>query len=339
MRAQQQHARQWRLLAEISKTQRGLTIAQLMTLTEQSRPNLYRDLDVLEQAGLPISRERGRVRLLTLKELPPAGFSALQIAALHLARLQLGPLAGADAVRELDALLAKLRPNDAQGVFQFGGSVRSVAPPQVLKTIERAQRYRRRAAIEYRAASRGGTPARVHIEPLIFNVADGEPYVLAYCVERKGERTYKLARIANAELTNDPATYKPSRSPKEAFAHSIKAWSGAPQVVRIRLDAEVAWLAREYPLPHQKETAKPDGSVIIEAQVAGLVEARRWILSWGGAAEALDPPELREATKAELSKALRKYDGPGPVKAARGARGKSTEVAEQRLKDRETRAG
>ena len=232
-----------------------------------------------------------------------------------------------------------MRPNDAQGVFQFGGSVRSVAPPQVLKTIERAQRYRRRAAIEYRAASRGGTPTRVHIEPLIFNVADGEPYVLAYCVERKGERTYKLARIANAELTNDPATYKPSRSPKEAFAHSVKAWSGVPQVVRIRLDAEVAWLAREYPLPHQKETAKPDGSVIIEAQVAGLVEARRWILSWGGAAEALDPPELREATKAELSKALRKYGGPGPVKAARGARGKSTEVAEQRLKDRETRAG
>jgi predicted DNA-binding transcriptional regulator YafY len=339
MKAQQQRARQWRLLAEISKTQRGLTIARLMELTEQSRPNLYRDLQVLEEAGLPISRERGRVRLLTLKELPPAGFSALQIAALHLARLQLGPLAGADAVCALDALLEKLRPNDAQGVFQFAGSAKSVAPPQVLKTIERAQRYRRRAAIEYRAASHGGTPARVHIEPLIFNVADGEPYVLAYCVERKGERTYKLARITTAELTNDPATYKPSRSPKQAFAHSIKAWSGAPQLVRIRLDAEVAWLAREYPLPHQKETAKPDGSVVIEAQVAGLVEARRWILSWGGAAEALDPPELREATKTELSKALRKYDGPGPAKTVKSAKRKSTEVAEQRLRDRETRAG
>lgn len=339
MRAQRQHARQWRLLAEISKTQRGLSIAQLMDLTEQSRPNLYRDLRVLEEAGLPICRERGRVRLLTPKELPPAGFSALQIAALHLARLQLGPLAGAAAVRELDALLAKLRTNDAQGVFQFGGAAKSVAPPQVLKTIERAQRYRRRAAIEYRAASHGGRPARLHIEPLIFNVADGEPYVLAYCVERKGERTYKLARITNAELTEDPATYRPSRSPQEAFAHSVKAWSGDPQVVRIRLDAEVAWLAREYPLPHQKETGEPDGSVVIEAQVAGLVEARRWTLSWGGAAEALEPPALREATKADLSKALRKYDGPGPAKAARRTKGKSTEVAERRLANAETRTG
>jgi predicted DNA-binding transcriptional regulator YafY len=339
MKAQQQRARQWRLLAEISKTQRGLTIAKLMELTEQSRPNLYRDLQVLEQAGLPITTERGRVRLLTGKELPPAGLSALQIGALHLARLQLGPIAGAEAVRELDALLAKLRPNEAQGTFQFATSAKSVAPPQVLKTIERAQRYRKRAAIDYRSASRGGKPARVHIEPLIFNVADGEPYVLAYCVERKGERTYKLARIANAELTNEAATYKPTRAPKQAFAHSVKAWSGDPQIVRIRLDAEVAWLAREYPLPHQKEIAKPDGSVIIEAQVAGLVEARRWILSWGGAAEALEPPALREATRAELSKALRKYDGPGPAKALKSAKRKSTEVAEQRLRDRETRAG
>jgi predicted DNA-binding transcriptional regulator YafY len=339
MNAQEQHARQWKLLAEISKNQRGLTNAQLMELTGQARANLHRDLKILEEAGIPIHRERGRVRLLTSKELPPIGFSALQIAALHLARLQLGPLAGAVMVRELDALLAKLRPTEPQGVFRFANSPKPVAPPEVLKTIERAQRYRKRAAIEYRAATRGGTSTRVHIEPLVFNVADGDPYVLAYCVERKAERTYKLARIASAELTNDTATYKPSRPAKEAFTHSVKAWTGETQRVRIRLDADVAWRAREYPLPGQKETAAADGSVIIDAQVAGLVEARRWILSWGGAAEALEPPELRDATKAELSNALRKYDGPGPAKALKAAKGKSTEVGERRLRDRETRAG
>lgn len=339
MRGQERHARQWRLLAEISKTQRGLAIAELMGITGQSRPNLYRDLQVLEEAGLPISRGRGRVRLLTRKELPSISFSALQIAALHLARLQLGPLAGAKVVRELDALLEKLRPTQLQSVFHFGATDKLVAPPQILKTIERAQRYRKRAAIEYRAATHGGALARVHIEPLVFNVAGGDPYVLAYCVERKGERTYKLARITSAELTKDPATYKPNRPAKDAFAHAVKAWSGDPHVVRIRLEADVAWRAREYPLPGQKEIPSPDGSVIIEAKVAGLVEARRWILSWGGAAEALEPPQLREATKTELSKALRKYNGPGPAKAVKVAKGKSTDVAEQRLRDRETRAG
>jgi predicted DNA-binding transcriptional regulator YafY len=339
MKAQGRLARQWQLLSAISRTRGGLTVAKLMEVTGQSRPNLYRDLRVLEEAGLPIRRGDGRVRLLTDREVPPAGFSALQIASLHLARLQLAPLAGAEFVRELDSLLEKLRPLEAQAAFRFATPGKPVAPPQVLKTIERAQRYRKRAAIEYRAATRGGAPTRVNIEPLVFNVADGEPYVLAYCVERKAERTYKLARITSAELTKDAATYKPLKAPAEIFAHAVKTWSGDPQLVRIALDPSVAWLAREYPLPGQKEMSRPDGSVIVEARVAGLVEARRWVLAWGGAAEALEPAELREATRQELSTALGKYDAPGPVKAVRGTKGKSTERRGVSLKDRESRAG
>src|SRR5258705_2689060 len=96
MKAQGRLARQWQLLSAISKTRRGLAVPKLMEVTGQSRPNLYRDLRVLEEAGLPLTREDGRVRLLTDKELPPLAFSALQIASLHLARLQLAPLPGAD---------------------------------------------------------------------------------------------------------------------------------------------------------------------------------------------------------------------------------------------------
>lgn len=339
MKAQGRLARQWQLLSAISQTRGGLTVARLMEITSQSRPNLYRDLQVLEEAGLPIARDRGRVRLLAEKELPPGGFSALQIASLHFARLQLAPLAGAAFVRELDGLLDQLRPVEAQSVFRFADAGRPTAPPQVLKTIEQAQRYRRRAIIDYRAATRGGVPTRVSIEPLVFNVSGGEPYVLAYCVERKGERTYKLARIASAALTDDPATYKPSEAPSEAFTHAVKAWSGSPQLVRIALDSSVAWLAREYPLPKQKVVSRPDGSVVVEARVAGLVEVSRWVLAWGGAAEALEPRELREATRAELASALRKYDGPGPMKAGRGAKGKSTQPQATSLKRGETRAG
>jgi predicted DNA-binding transcriptional regulator YafY len=339
VKAQGRLARQWQLLSAISKTRGGLTTAQLMEVTQQSKANLHRDVRALVEAGLPITTDHGRVRLLTDKELPPLGFSALQIASLHLARLQLAPLAGAGFVRELDVLLAKLKPLDAQAAFRFATSGKPVAPPHVLKTIERAQRYRRRAAIEYRAATRGGTPTRVHIEPLLFNVTDGEPYVFAYCVERKAERTYKLARITSAELTDDAATYKPLGVPAEAFAHAVKAWSGDPQLVRIRLDADVAWRAREYPLPGQMTTMNPDGSVVVEARVAGLVEARRWVLAWGGAAEALEPADLREATRGELAQALQKYNGPKPAKVPKVAKGKSTGPRDARLKDRETRAG
>lgn len=211
-------------------------------------------------------------------------------------------------------MLVGFRPIQAQESFRF--TERAQGEPHILQSVERALQQRRRARIEYRAASRNGAASSVHIEPLLFNVADGQPYARAYCVERAAERTYKLARIVRVEVTNEPATYRPSRPPAEAFTHSVKAWSGEAVAVKIKLDSEVAWRAHEYPLvADQRIEATSDGAVIVHARVAGIVEALRWVLSWGGAAEALEPKGLRDAACAELRKALGKYGGPGPAKA------------------------
>jgi predicted DNA-binding transcriptional regulator YafY len=329
--------RQWQLLLAIQGSRAGIRVARLVEETGLSRPTVYRYLDLLEKAGVPFAIEtrngERHYRFLRSSELPPMGFNALQIAALHLARQQLQPLAGAALVGELDEFLQKLRPNEPQQSFRFAG--RPAGRPEILKTVERALRYGRRARIEYRAASRNGASTSVHIEPLLLNVAEGEPYLRAYCVERSAERTYKVARIAQVELTEERSTYRPERAPGEAFAHSVKAWSGEVSTVRIKLDPEVAWRAQEYPLvPDQKLGTIRDGSVVVEARVAGIVEATRWVLSWGGAAEALEPAELRSATRAELAKALRKYDRPGPAKAVKR---RTTERATTRLTNGETR--
>ncbi len=48
---------------------------------------------------------------------------------------------------------------------------------------------------------------------------------------------------------------------------------------------------------------KPDGSIIeFQADLAGLEEITRWILSWGSKAKVLGPPELVERVKNELMK-------------------------------------
>jgi len=42
--------------------------------------------------------------------------------------------------------------------------------------------------------------------------------------------------------------------------------------------------------------------------VAGIVEIRPWILSWGDGVEVLEPPELREAVIAALRGAAARYE-------------------------------
>jgi predicted DNA-binding transcriptional regulator YafY len=309
---------QWQLLIGIQASGTSIGVTRLARETGIARASAYRYMKFLEKVGVPlhisqVGREN-RYRFLRASELPAMNLSALQIAALHLARQELQPLAGVALVRELDAFLHKLRPVEPQQSLRFAG--RASGRPELLKAVDQSLRSGKRARIEYRAASRNGAPSSIHIEPLLLNVAEGVPYLRAYCVERAAERTYKLARIAHFELTDEPTTYRPTQAPGEAFAHSVKAWSGETTLVKIKLDPNVAWRAHEYPLVlDQKLVPARDRSVVVEARVAGIVEATRWILSWGGAAEALEPPDLRAATRKELAHALGKYDGPGPVKA------------------------
>jgi proteasome accessory factor C len=235
-------------------------------------------------------------------------------------------------VAELDSLLAKLRPPERQQYFRF--AAKSAGRPEVLRLLEKALASRRRARIEYRAASRGGASTSVRIEPLVFKVADRQPYLRAYSVERDAERTYKIERIARIELTNEPATYRPAQPPDEAFAHAVKTWTGDPATVKIKLDPEVSWRAEEYPLvPDQKLKRQRDGCAVVEARVEGVVETSRWVLAWGGAAEALEPEALRVLVRTELAKAREKYERPATAKAGR----KSTRPLTGRLTQGGTR--
>ena len=47
----------------------------------------------------------------------------------------------------------------------------------------------------------------------------------------------------------------------------------------------------------------PDGSVIeFQADLSGLEEITRWVLSWGSKAKVLGPPELKKRVTEELAK-------------------------------------
>jgi predicted DNA-binding transcriptional regulator YafY len=308
--------RQWALVHELSNHHYGLTIRQLIERTGKSKQTVYRDLATLRDAGVPLASDivngEARHRLRRGAELPALELTALQVAALHLARAELEPLAGSGIVTQLDALLSKLKPPERQQRFQF--SAKQPGRPNILKVVESALEYGRRARIEYRAASRNGARTSVHIEPLVLTVAE-RPYVRAYCVERNAERTYKIDRIAHIELTQEPSTYRPQQTPIETSSRSVKVWTGDPTTVKIRLEPEVAWRAGEYPLVRdQVITTHRDGSAVLVARVEGIVETTHWVLGWGGAAEALAPAALRDLVRAELAKALGKYQRPGPTK-------------------------
>ena len=76
----------------------------------------------------------------------------------------------------------------------------------------------------------------------------------------------------------------------------------------LRFEASVAYRVREAVWHRsQKVTELPDGRLELSVTVAGIVEIRPWILSWGDGVEVIGPPELRDAVANAVRGAAKRY--------------------------------
>ena len=62
--------------------------------------------------------------------------------------------------------------------------------------------------------------------------------------------------------------------------------------------------------PSQVLEAQGDGTTIWRSTVAGTIEVRLWILSWGDDAEVLEPASLRADIEATHRRAVANYSSP-----------------------------
>lgn len=308
--------RLWRLVEALQARRRGATVQQLVETLGASRATVYRDLGLLQEAGVPITHEavNGEVRYgLARDALPALRPSALQVAALLLARQLLGPLEGSRLVKELDGLIASrtIEPGDRR----VHVPARAPASTKTLvETIDRAMRNGRRLRIQYRAASTGRTTWRI-VEPAGLRLVDNHLYLVAWDPEKISWRTFKVVRLLFAHDLDDPVGGgMPALDEEALFRTAVRVWNADPVDVEIRLAADVGWLAPEWPLhPEQTTRTHDDGSVSVFARVAGITEAMRWCLGWGRSARVVRPAELKRALAAELEAALAGYRHEQPV--------------------------
>lgn len=302
--------RLWTIVEALRTARRGLTVAQLTERTGGSRASIYRDFEVLRDAGVPIDKVplSGEMRHVLALERASADRAAtpLQVAALLTARRSLSALEGTRLVREFDALLREVkgRPHTPPRVHL---STSQALAPDRLSVIDRAMDQGKCLRIRYRGTN-DAAPSWRNVEPVELRVSAEQPYLVAFDRAHKRYKTYKLARLSHARLVNERATAMAGYKPEIEFAHSRGIWSGEAHEVLVRLDRRVARFAAEWPL-HRRQSIEgvANGDVLVRARVAGLAEPLRWALSWGRRAEVLQPPQLREMVIAEFAGGLNVY--------------------------------
>lgn len=152
---------------------------------------------------------------------------------------------------------------------------------------------RRKVRLTYRGQVRP-------VEPYGMAHRRGHWYLVGNTPE--GERMYRVDRVEALVVEDTPDAFqKPADFDIRAVVYSQPWETGDDPAVEttVRFDAEVAWwAARSLGLAETSDELTTTVPVVNQNAFVG------WVLSFGSAAEVIDPPDMRQAVRSRIEEAL-----------------------------------
>ncbi len=298
----------------------GVAVNEIAELTGMTKRTIYRDIRALEEElGVPVFQAgRGRYGIEKKYFLPPLRLSLPEAVVLFLSSRLIARWSDEydQAVISAFTKLADLLPQPiARHVAAAVLSVGRANPnePFTRNFAHVAQGWADGRVVEFDYEAAGGERRRARVRPYFLepDAAGRSVYLIGFDETVGAMRTLKVERIRNAVLTTDRYEIPDDFDPDRWLAHSWGIWSSdtTPTVdVRLRFDASVAHRVREA-IWHRSQqlTELEGGGIEMSVTVAGTVEIRPWVLSWGDEVEVVVPPELREAVAAAVRRAAARY--------------------------------
>jgi predicted DNA-binding transcriptional regulator YafY len=134
-------------------------------------------------------------------------------------------------------------------------------------------------------------------------------YLDAWCHMRNALRTFSMDRVQAAEICATRAMDVPEAELDEVLGSGYGIFAGRDVTwAKLRFSPAAArWVAAESWHPKQRGSYEADGSYILEIPYSDDRELVRDILRHGADVEVVTPASLREAVRAELVSALKRY--------------------------------
>jgi proteasome accessory factor B len=314
-------ARLLRVVAVLRAHADGIRPGEIARRIDVSPRTVYRDLKALEQeVGVAVWSEGGLWGVVGDEFLPPLKLTLSEAMAVVLsARLMVryADKYDPDLASAFEKLEEVLPPALAEHVDRtldvLSRHPRDEVFSRHVHLLTRAWAERRVVTLDYdpakygKGAERRRATVRPHlIEPSLQTHA---LYLIGWDETREAVRTFKIERIRDVALT--PRTFEPREAGaiEEMFRRAWDIIADQEEVeVVLRFAPVVAARVREATWhPSQRVEEEPDGSLIWRGRVAGTIEIRLWILSWGDDVEVLEPPELRTDVAVTHRRALARY--------------------------------
>jgi len=200
-----------------ARAPRLCTARELAERYEVSIRTIERDINALQQGGVPIYADvgrRGGYALDKSMSLPPLNFTAAESVALAVALHRSLDAPFAQAGRSaLGKILAGLPERDAAAARDLAARVGMIdncdppAAPMIPPLVEQAVRTRRVLEFDYR--DRFGTGTRRRVEPVLLLHGFESWYLAGWCLLRDAARSFRVDRMTDIALTDEA---RPPRS-------------------------------------------------------------------------------------------------------------------------------
>jgi len=302
-----------------------VTARELAATFEVSVRTIYRDVDELSAAGVPIYAEKGRnggFRLLDgyrtrLTGLDRGEAEALFLAGLPGAAAQLGL---GEALQRMRLKLLAALPEQTRGdaervggrfhldpVSWFQGADEQALLPELAVAVWSGRRVRLRYDSWRRVVDR-------EVDPLGVVLKAGVWYLVAAVDGQR--RTYRVASILGLEVLDAPATPLPGFDLAAHWARFCDDYERRMQEGHARLratDSALRQLARDSRAialaVREAGPADADGRREVFIPIETGDQAAAALLRLGDAVEVLEPPELRAAMADAARRLQRLYNG------------------------------
>jgi predicted DNA-binding transcriptional regulator YafY len=284
-----------------------------------SRRTVFRDLEALQAAGVPVTFDEAhdRYSIPGTYFLPPINFTPAEALALVAMASELGRndrlpfyeparVAARKLESSLPATLREELQQMARAIQIRPVPVNPLADKEdVYQELLAAHRHKRVVRIEYDSLTEWER-ITTKLRPYQLLFCRHSWYVIGRSSLHREVRTFNLSRIASLETL--PFRFAIPRG-FSLERHLHNAWQlipgdGADDRVVVRFQPLVAQNVGEVLWhPKQELEFQPDGTLLFKVQVSGLGEIMWWILGYGDQAEVLEPPKLR-AMVAKRARAL-----------------------------------
>lgn len=278
-----------------------VTAKELAEKFEVSTRTIYRDIDTLCISGIPIYTDKGSGGGISLLDDFVLNKSVMTEEDKNSIILGLEVLRATD-YDKVDTRISKLKTlfdgNNNDYIEVDFSSFSNDKQKKIFEDIKFGLKNSQTIDIQY--TNNSGEKTKRHINPLKLIFKKQRWYLIAYCLDRKDYRTFRISRIYNSNLTND--VFK--RGDYDISDHVIISNSTVNlKTIRLTLNAHaINRVEEEFNPSHIVDKSKEQLIVEFESEFDEWIT--NYILTFSDYLINIEPPELKQLIKDKVTKII-----------------------------------